>query len=157
MSEASRVQGNEWVIDTNVLIRACSPHDESDLDAQGLIQTIRQSHHIAVDHQGRIQAEYENNLRDAVVFRLWIDAMWKLNKIAFRDGRLPNRHRNHLLSELRFDDDDLSFVAVASRGISKLLVTEDSDYNEQVRDYLTEELSVEVLDTADAFAHAAGA
>ena len=83
--------------------------------------------------------------------------MWRLNRVVYRDGHLPNQHRNHLLSELRFDDDDLSFVAVASRGVSKLLVTEDSDYSKQVRDYLTEELGVDVLDTADAFALAAQA
>jgi len=137
-------------------MRACSPHDESGLDAQGLIQAIRQSHHIAVDHQGRIQAEYEKNLRDSVIFRLWIAAMWKLNKVMFRDGQLSNRHYDHLVGQLRFDNDDLPFVAVASRGVSKLLVTEDSDYSEQVREYLTEELAVEVLNTSRAFAHATG-
>lgn len=150
------MQGDEWVIDTNVLIHACSPHDESGLDAQGLIQTIRQSHHIAVDHQGHIQAEYDRNLRDEKGFRLWIDAMWKLNKVAFRDGQLSNRHHDHLVGRLRFDNDDLPFVAVASRGVSKLLVTEDSDYSERVRDYLTEELGVDVLNTSSAFALAAG-
>ena len=157
MLEASRVQGEEWVIDTDVLVHAHNPSEELYLDTQGLIQMVRQLHHIALDHQEFILNQYESNLSGEVGYRHWINAMWKLNKIAFRDGRLPNRHRNHLLSELRFDDDDLSFVAVASRGISKLLVTEDSDYSEQVRDYLTEELGVEILDTADAFAHAAGA
>ena len=82
--------------------------------------------------------------------------MWNAGKVVRRDGRLPNRHRRHLTDRLKFDRDDLPFVAVASRGSSKLLATEDSDYDSQVRDYLSSALGVSVLNTAAALERAAG-
>ena len=103
-----------------------------------------------------MRREYERNLRDETQFRLWWDAMWRLGKVTYRDGRLSNRHRRHLVNNLRFHDDDLPFVAVASRGSSKLLATEDSDYTAQVREYLRSALGVAVLSAEDALERAAG-
>ena len=103
-----------------------------------------------------MRSEYERNLRDSLTFRLWWDAMWRLGKVTQRDGRLSNRHRRHLVDNLRFHDDDLPFVAVASRGDSKLLATEDSDYTAQVREYLRSALGVAVLSAAEALGRAAG-
>ena len=117
---------------------------------------VRLFHSIALDSQGHIQKEYERNLGNVVQFRLWWSAMWSSRKITQRDGRLSNQPRRHLTNTLKFDRDDLPFVAVASRGTSKLLATEDSDYTAQVRDYLRSALGVDVLSAADALARAAG-
>ena len=103
-----------------------------------------------------MEREYERNLWDEPSFQIWWYAMWMKNKVARRDGRLPNRHRRHLTDRLKFDRDDLPFVAVASRGSSKLLATEDSDYDTQVRDYLSSALGVSVLNTAAALERATG-
>ena len=103
-----------------------------------------------------MEREYERNVGDETPFRIWWNAMWKKNKVIHRDGRLPNRHRRHLTDRLKFDRDDLPFVAVAGRGDSKLLATEDSDYSAQVRDYLSSALGVAVLNTAAALERASG-
>ena len=146
----------EWIIDTTILVHACRPTEESHLDAQEFVQVVRRLHTIALDSQGHIEREYERNLWDESSFQIWWYAMWRKNKVVRRDGRLPNRHRRHLTDRLKFDRDDLPFVAVASRGSSKLLATEDSDYDSQVRDYLSSELGVSVLNTAAALERAAG-
>lgn len=132
------------------------PSEESHLDAQEFMQVVRRLHTIALDSQGHMRGEYERNLKDEASFRLWWDAMCRQNKVVYRDGRLPNRHRRHLTDRLKFDRDDLPFVAVASRGDSKLIATEDSDYDAQVRDYLSSALGVAVLNTAAALERASG-
>ena len=138
------------MIDTGVLIRAHNPTTETDLDAQAFIQNVRLSHHIALDFQGNITAEYQRNLMRYIPFRLWWEAMWKLGKIVRRDGTLDNRPRRHLVENLLFDADDLPFVAVASKGSSKFLVSADSDYNPEVREYIDSELGVMTYDISDA-------
>ena len=138
------------MIDTGVLIRAHNPTTESDLDAMTFIQNVRLSHHIALDFQRHITAEYERNLMRYIPFRLWWEAMWKLGKIVWRDGILDSRPRRHLVENLRFDADDLPFVAVASKGSSKFLVSVDSDYNPGVREYIGSELGVTTYGISDA-------
>ena len=144
------VQGDEWVIDTGVLFRAHDQTVKADLDAQAFIQNVRLSHHIALDFQGHITAEYQRNLMQYIPFRLWWDAMWKLGKIVQRDGILDSRPRRHLIENLRFDADDLPFVAVASKGSSKFLVSVDSDYTPEVREYLSNQLGVTTYGISDA-------
>ena len=46
---------------------------------------------------------------------------------------------------MKFDRSDLPFVAVASQSKDKLLVSEDSDYTQQVCDYLQQHLRVKIL------------
>jgi hypothetical protein len=48
----------------------------------------------------------------------------------------------------------LVFVAVASKGTSKLLVSKDSDYDEPVIEYLKDELGVTTYQIEDALARA---
>ena len=144
------MQGDEWVIDTGVLVKASNPSTESDLDAQLFIQNVRLSHHIAVDFQGRIIAEYERNAGQYKWYRLWLDFMWKRGKVVQRDGILDNRQRRHLVESLRFDNDDLPFVAVASKGTSKFLVSVDSDYTTEVREYISSALGVTTFGISDA-------
>ena len=144
------MRGDEWVIDTGVVVRASNPSTETDLDVQAFVQNVRLSHHIAVDIQGHISDEYRRNAMQYIPFRLWWDSMWKLGKVVQRDGRLGNRPRQHLVGILRFDDDDLPFVAVASRGTSKFLVSIDSDYTPEVKDYIHSELGVTTFNISDA-------
>ena len=144
------VQGDEWVIDTGVLFRAHDPTTIADLDALAFIHNVRRLHHIALDFQGHIRAEYERNLMRYIPFRLWWAAMWKLGKIVQRDGTLDSRPRRQLVESLRFDADDLPFVAVASKGSSKFLVSVDSDYNPGVREYIGSELGVTTYGISDA-------
>ena len=146
----------EWVIDTGVLVKAFAHSRDFDIIALSFAISVLRRHRVALDFQGRVEGEYIRNLRNSVQFWEWWRVMRDSRRIARRDGRLPNRHRRHLVDNLRFHDDDLPFVAVASRGDSKLLATEDSDYNAQVRDYLRSALGVAVLSAAEALVRAAG-
>ena len=152
------MDGDDWVIDTNVFASACDADSEAYLDALGFLDRIRTSHRIALDyaHQNRIMSEYQRTVGGQKYFQRWWREMLRKRKVVQRDGRLPNRHRRHLVDNLRFHDDDLPFVAVASRGDSKLLATEDSDYTAQVREYLRSALGVDVLSAAEALGRAAG-
>ena len=49
------------------------------------------------------------------------------------------------LKDLRFDQDDLPFVAVCSNSGSKKLVAEESDYNNKVKSYLKNKMGIDVL------------
>ena len=51
---------------------------------------------------------------------------------------------------MKFDRSDLPFVAVAFQSKDKLLVSEDSDYTQQVCDYLQQQLQVKVLSLSQA-------
>ena len=144
------MDGDEWVIDTQVLVRACNPNTEADLDAQAFIHDVRLSHHISLDFQRKIEEEYRTQMKWHVVFRLWFDAIWKSSKVMQRDGRLDNRHREQLVDDLHFDRDDLPFVAVSSKGISKFLVADESDYTDEIRNYLTCSLGITVFDSSSA-------
>ena len=97
------------------------------------------------DYGGEMEAQYRRNIDRSSYARRWLSYMAsRTGKMTWFDGQLPNRHTNALLNLLGFDRDDLVFVAVASKGSSKLLVSEDSDYDEPVNKYLKDELGVTV-------------
>ena len=144
------MEGEEWVIDTSVLVKAYNPSTESDLDAQAFIQTVRLSHHIAIDFQAHIVSEYRRNVMKYTPFRLWWEAMWRLGRIVQRDGLLNSRQCQYLINSLHFDGDDLPFVAVASKGTSKYLVAIESDYTQEVQDYLRSQVGVTTFNTSAA-------
>lgn len=150
------MEGDDWVIDANVFASACDADSDTYLDALGFLDRVRTSHRIALDyaHQDRIMSEYRRTVGGQKYFQRWWREMERRRKVVYRDGVLPRQHRRHLVDNLRFHDDDLPFVAVASRGSSKLLATEDSDYNAQVREYLRSALGVAVLSAADALERA---
>ena len=152
------MDSQEWVVDTNVFASACDADSDTYLDALGFLDRVRTGHRIALDydHQNRIMSEYRRRVGNQKYFKRWWLEMQAKRKIAYRDGVLPRRHRRHLVNALGFHDDDLPFVAVASRGDSKLLATEDSDYDAHVRDYLSSALGVAVLNTAAALERASG-
>ena len=145
------MQGQEWVVDTGVLATTADNQDAQYLDAVGLLNSILISHYIALDNQYKIQNEYHRNIANNSYAQRWFQVMIsRSDKIVWRDGQLPNRHVNALVGRLKFDRDDLAFVAVASKGATKQLVSKDSDYNEPVNEYLKDELGVTVYQIEDA-------
>ena len=137
----------DWTVDTCVLYMAA----EVELEAMYLLLRImRQAHRVGMDHEGHIEHEYRQCLQatgDRLVEK-WLRTV--ANSLAFmHSGKLDRRHRN-ALERLRFDRDDWPFVGVCSRTSSKNLVSEDSDYTEEVRAYLAHEMSVSVLSVGDA-------
>ena len=78
------------------------------------------------------------------MLRNWLKRLRDRKAIIFRSGKLPPIHQGALL-RMKFDRSDLPFVAVAFQSKDKLLVSEDSDYTQQVCDYLQQQLQVKVL------------
>ncbi len=125
-------------LDSQVLWIADDPAASECLRVNGLMNTMYEGGHaLAVDQQGRIEAEYRNLAQDGHAFH-WVCRMRDGNQIHRKDGKVDDRPRRRLMQELDFDRNDLPFVGVASTTDSKLLVAYESDYTPEVRQYLTD-------------------
>jgi hypothetical protein len=145
------MQGLEWVLDTWVLVKSDEPMDDRAADAVSLLNEIWRQHQVAIDHEGLIEEEYQDNIAPrGHAAKWWIRMVSFAGKICRRSGKLDRRHSSRLLDALRFHDDDLPFVAVAATGPDHLLVAEESDYRAEVREYLTDKLRIKVLTVSEA-------
>lgn len=139
----------EFVIDTIVLYKAsefCKP-------AITLLYDVNECHTIALDNQSKIFKQYcrcFSIVKNELVKKWWKTITKKTCKFNFYDGELPYRIRQTLFNNLSFDRDDEPFVAVASNTKDNLLVSEDSDYTSQIKNYLNTKLKIEVLLITDA-------
>lgn len=137
----------ELVIDTCIL-GIVANQEEDAMTAAGLLEEILRNHSIAVDRQGTIINEYQNQIVRLDMLKNWWVSMSKIHgKIRYKWNRLDNRQLD-ALNELGFDPDDVPFVEVAACTSDKVIVTEDSDYyaNEcRVREYLRAHIGVDVL------------
>lgn len=146
----------EWVLDTWLLETAQDPSlGKLSVDSLSALFEILRSHRIALDHGGEIRREYAKHIRTGLHVEEW----WKLmvsraGKIVWRAGNVPAEHRQMLLRTLRFDPSDIVFVGVAFEGPDKLLVSQDSDYTGQVREYVQIQMGVAVLDVDAALGRA---
>jgi len=137
----------EWTIDTWVLYRV----DEQDFDALEFLLIVLRQHRVVFDHERKIEQEYQRCLRRTRNRYLeeWFKRLVSRKARVFYSSKLDRRHEQALL-RLKFDESDFPFVAVASRSKDKLLVSEDSDYTQQVCNYLQSQLKVQVLSLAKA-------
>jgi hypothetical protein len=135
----------EWTIDTYVLYRAA----DFDWDAVELLnRTLRCNYRILFDHEGNIQNEYKKCL-DKIrqekksgsehVEKWYCHIIGKCAKLY--KGRLSDIHERNL-TKLESHQDDWPFMAVCSNSTDKLLVSEDSDYDEVIICYLEEEMEI---------------
>ena len=132
----------EWTIDTWVLYKV----DEGNFDALDFLLAVLRHHKVVFDYERHIEQEYQRCLKRTRNRYLeeWFKRLIARQARVFYSGRLPNRHERALL-RMNFDCSDLPFVGVAHRSKDKLLVSEDSDYTQQVCDYLQQQLQVKVL------------
>jgi len=132
----------EWTIDTWVLYEV----DRGDFDAFAFLIDVLRHHKVVFDHERHIEREYQRCLKRTRNRHLeeWFKRLIARQARVFYSGRLPNRHERALL-RMNFDRSDLPFVGVAYRSKDKLLVSEDSDYTQQVCDYLQQQFQVKVL------------
>jgi hypothetical protein len=143
--------GLEWVLDTWLLEIAQNPLDEGSLDAVFLLRELKLRHRIALDHEHTIQGEYFRHLKPGSHAAQWFSAMLRrAEKTVWRNGSLSERRKSYLIDRLRFDRADLVFVAVSAEEPDKLLVSEESDYNPEVKRYLLGECGVRVLSIEEA-------
>lgn len=144
------MRGSQWVVDTWVLKTSITPNNQG-MCAISLLDEIYKRHSIKLDQEGKISNEYKRHIQPGTHVAYWFQQMTSLKgKIHHYSSKLSNKHKEHLLGKLRFDHSDLPFVSVASKGKDKLLVSEDSDYNDPVKDYLRNHLGVQVLKLEEA-------
>jgi len=87
------MQGEEWVIDTGVLAITGNPQSENFMVAFDFLERVRSNHHIALDHQGEIAAQYRRNIHTSPYARGWFSQMIsRAGKVTWFDGQLSNRH-----------------------------------------------------------------
>lgn len=145
----------EWTIDTHVLYKAA----DNEFPAIRFLLNVLKRHKAAFDHEGHIEKEYRacfnSTQRDkkpgSPFIKKWFAEVVAKKARIFFSGKLSERHKGALLSlDPPFDDDDLPFVAVCAQTQSKLLVAEETDYSEPVKDYLSREMGIRVLTIAEA-------
>jgi len=128
-------------------------------EAQGLLTTLLDQHHPALDVGGVVQRQYERCIArcrqpgrlSPEWLKKWFASVMARGRVYWHDGSVPRRHWRALLSApYSFDDDDEAFVGVAHRTPDKLLVSEDGDYTTDVKAYVSEHLGVQVLTVGEA-------
>jgi hypothetical protein len=141
----------EWVIDTQVLVRADennNSHDHLFNVAHLLDSMVRFGHFLSVDIEGRIQGEYRRRLNPNGYVQEYLHYLVSRGRVNYYAGQLTNNVRRGLRS-LRFDKDDDVFVGVAARISGGKLVAEESDYTLEVIQFLSVH-DIHVMDCAAA-------
>ena len=142
-------------IDTWGLYKAA----EVDLDAITLLTTVLQRHFVALDFEGHIVSEYERCInrttrewRDYPTHKLvreWLAAIIRRRAVYSYSSRLNAEHRRGL-ERLHFDTSDMPFVGLCYRTPDKLLIAEESDYTDLVKEFLRNEMGINVVTMAQA-------
>ena len=145
------MEGQHWTVDTGVLYKAA----DVDMDASFfLLRVLHVRDLVAFDSDGHIEREYRRCLHrterrgGSRLLKEWLRTVTARLAIKF-SGRLAARHATAFRA-MGFDRDDWPFVGVCSRTASRKLVSEDSDYTPEVRDYLSAEFGVSVLSVEEA-------
>ena len=114
------------------------------------MKVLHQKHYVNFDYENQIEKEYKDCLKDSSLekrpgvelIKKWVvDVISK--SVRKHSGILPKDH-DKALRKIKFDKDDLYFIAVCHRGHCKILVAEESDYNEKVNKYLNQQMGINV-------------
>jgi predicted nucleic acid-binding protein len=136
----------QWVVDTWVLEKCNDFSSGICVDCTAFLSAILENGRLCVDIEGEILEEYDRYIQPHTFLSHWRHRMVReKGQISFFSNKLSNKCEQHLLKNLHFHSDDIMFVAVASKTKDKLLVSGDSDYNENVCEYLNNQLSVTVV------------
>ncbi len=137
----------EWTIDTCVLCEAAKINWDA---VEFLNKILREKHFVAFDNERHIETEYKHCLEKSKggrekgyeALQKWLVYIIR-GQAMYYSGHLSHAQKVKLAS-LKFDSSDWPFVAVCSNTSTKSLVSEDSDYTEEVRDYLKEQMNIHV-------------
>jgi hypothetical protein len=141
----------EFVLDTCSIKIAENPCNPRSLETLALLHEIKSHHKIALDHGRSILKEYFRNLNGNSHAGQWVRiTVARADKTMWRAGKVPQRHSQVLLAELKFDPSDIVFVGVAYETADRIIVTEDSDYSTEVRNYLSCEMGISVVSVSEA-------
>lgn len=140
----------DWTIDT-VILYNCA---REDLNASHfLLEILYKKKNVVFDKNDYIERQYKKCIKKTQkesrsypgnsLIQKWFIAV--VNKLAVKNiGYLQAEHKKALM-KLDFHDDDLPFVAACHCSNDKRLVSQDSDYNTDVNDYLKSKMSINVL------------
>ena len=137
----------QWTVDTCVLVKCTDTNDMDCIVCSVFLGSIESRGKICLDLEGEIEHEYAPYIKS----NPWLSMWWRLisrqvGHISYRSNKLFNRHKRHLLERMDFHDDDIKFVGVASRSDDKIIVSGwDSDYCQEVCDYLKDEVGIVVV------------
>jgi len=139
---------DDWTIDT-VILYECA---KNDIDAAYFLLGISQKKkNVVFDRDGYIRGQYEKCIieikgnprvypRSDLVER-WFKHI--VDKLAVKNiGFLQDHYRKELLS-MRFHDDDLAFIGACHCSNNKRIVSRDSDYSQEIIDYLKAKMNIE--------------
>lgn len=141
----------QWVIDTWVLATSNSCDSAHYLDCVSFLMMVLQNGTICLDSEKEIQREYYTYIKPGTFLdKWWQKIMRQTDQIRFFSNKLNYRNEIHLLNNLGFDRSDVKFVGVASRTADNLLVTGDSDYTDNIRTYLRDQLMIIILHPTEA-------
>lgn len=136
----------EWVVDTWVLATCHSVDCDDCLDCLKFLTNLESKGKLCLDHEGEIYKEYKPYIRPRTpVFWWWKRMTEQAGHFSFWSNSLTARHEMGLMGNLKFDNDDIKFVGVASRSKDKIIVSGDSGYNANVCGYLQRMLRIEVM------------
>ena len=140
----------DWTIDTYVLYNAA----KNDFDSITLLFGILSAGHlVSFDFEGHIEKEYRRCMKRTAkekgndLLKKWFAEIVAKSAQKFC-GKLDKRHKTEF-QKLEFDPSDWPFVAVCAYSSSKNLVAEESDYNNEVKLYVKEQMSITVLSVRD--------
>lgn len=142
----------DWTVDTWVLYDFVN----GNYDAFYFLHGIKiNNDKVAIDHEGHIKTEYQTCMKrirsESKLVRKFISEWFTIivsRSVIKYCGDLDTRHKR-ALKEKKFHDKDLPFVAVCKQTKDKNLVSEDSHYNKEVKEYLLKKMGVHVLSIQD--------
>ena len=137
----------DWTIDTWVLYKVA----DYNLCAASFVEAIRKKQHsIIIDSEGKIEDEYRrcfSSVSNAA--RRALSKWYRSMRVRIYSNCLDEDCKRRL-EEFEFDQDDWPFVGVCKKSNDKNLVAEESDYTDEVKNYLISDLGINVLSVQNA-------
>lgn len=133
---------SKYVVDTCILVNANQDMGEA-FPIVKLLITLLNGHEICLDSEGEILKEYENNGLYEGFSGEWYKNMQRSARITYVKKTIGRKPKNELL-RMRFDPDDIKFVATA-HVCGKRIISNDTDYNEEIINYLLEKMEIRVF------------
>ena len=102
----------DYVIDTCILVEANNKDVKKAFQIIRLLIAVIEDHRICLDNKREILKEYERNDIYKGFSGIWFKKMHRAAKISYVKKGIEKRQRKDLI-KLRFDTDDVKFVATA--------------------------------------------
>ncbi|MBU7047783.1 MAG: PIN domain-containing protein [Theionarchaea archaeon] len=133
-----------YVIDTCILVEANKDMKRA-FQTMRLLMAVLERHRMCLDTGREILKEYEKNGIYEGFSGIWFKNMQREAKIDYVKKKIEKRQKKELI-KLKFDKNDIKFVATANT-CGNRIISDDSDYNDKVIQYLKERMGITVYDS----------